>query len=331
MFISKRVKFHTGKQRLFLLDVKKHLNLSDKELTKRLRISTRTFTDWKREKFSVSLQAVQALSRFAHRQLPKNITIEEPFWYVRKGAKLGGITTYKRYGRVGGDEKKRKEAWQKWWEKEGKFLIRKTISKRKGIDKPKKSSELAEFMGIMLGDGGISKTQVIITLNSDSDRAYSIYVRDLLKRLFNVEPSIYKKKSSRALDIVISRKNLVDYCQLIGLKVGNKIKQGADIPDWVKRNKKFQISCMRGLIDTDGTIITHRYKSKGKLYSYKKVTFTNFSKPLIMSTISILKNLSLNPRIARENNIWLDSIQDVKYYFKIIGSHNPKHLNKYKN
>lgn len=292
-------------------------------------ISARTLTDWKREKFSMTLRAVKTLDKLAGRGLPKDIEVKDRFWYVHKGAKLGGIATYKKYGRIGGDEKKRKEAWQKWWEKEGKFLIRKTISKRKEIDSPKKSSELAEFVGIMLGDGGISKTQVIITLNSDSDFAYSIYVRDLLKRLFSVEPSIHKKKSSRALDIVISRKNLVDYCQSIGLKVGNKIKQGVDIPDWIKRNKKFQIACVRGLIDTDGSIFAHRYKVEDKAYSYKKLVFTSLSRNLLHSTYSILKNLGLNPRIARDQDVWLDSQESVKNYFNLVSSHNPKHLKRY--
>lgn len=329
MFMSKRVKFHTGKQRLFLLDVKKYLNLSDKELVRRLHISTRTFTDWKREKFSVSLRAVQTLSKLARRQLPKNITIEEPFWYVNKGAKLGGITTYKKYGRVGGDEKKRKEAWQKWWEREGKFMPH-PILKSKSIKKPKKNKDLAEFTGIVMGDGGITNRQVTITLHRKNDKLYAAFVVALIEKLFFVKPSIYHKKKAMADDIVISRTELTKFChEELGLKIGNKVKQKIDIPDWIQRNKKFQIACVRGLVDTDGSIFIHRYRVGGKTYRYKKLAFTSLSLNLLYSAYSILKNLGLNPRIARDKDIWLDSQESVKNYFNLVGSHNPKHLKRY--
>jgi len=36
-------------------------------------------------------------------------------------------------------------------------------------------------------------------------------------------------------------------------------------------------------MDTDGCVFTHRYKSKGKWYSYKKLYFTSLSKPLLNS------------------------------------------------
>ena len=54
------------------------------------------------------------------------------------------------------------------------------------------SIELAEFMGIMLGDGFIksNETQLGITLNSETDYLYAKYVSKLIKALFNLKPSI---------------------------------------------------------------------------------------------------------------------------------------------
>ena len=123
---------------------------------------------------------------------------------------------------------------------------------------------------------------------------------------------------------------MIDYLIEMGFKKSDKIKQQVDIPDWIKRNKKYKIACVRGLIDTDGCIFTHCYKVNGKWYSYKKIAFRSFSKPLIFSVFKILNDCGINSRMAQENDLRIDSTADVKRYFELIGSHNQKHLKRYK-
>ena len=115
----------------------------------------------------------------------------------------------------------------------------------------------------------------------------------------------------------------------LGLKQGNKIKQQVDIPNWIKRNKGYSVSCVRGLIDTDGSVFNHRYKVGGKYYSYKKLAFTSYSQPLRQSVFNVLKNKGLSPRFAQDKDVRLDSIRDMKKYFQVFSSHNPKHLKRY--
>lgn len=191
---------------------------------------------------------------------------------------------------------------------------------------------MAEFVGIVLGDGGISDKQVTITLNSRDDKEYSTFVIRLIKNLFGVKPSLYHDSKYLAMDIVVSRTKLVKFCtERLGLKKGNKIKQQIDIPDWIKKNKKFSIVCLRGLIDTDGSVFVHRYRVKEKWYSYKKLSFTSYSKPLRRSVYEIMKSNGLNPRLSKNRDVRLDSVEDIKKFFDIIGSSNPKHLKRYKN
>src|SRR4051812_36419732 len=49
---------------------------------------------------------------------------------------------------------------------------------------PDKSTNLAKFIGMCLGDGYISKYQVSITLNSLADKEYLPYVLNLITKLF---------------------------------------------------------------------------------------------------------------------------------------------------
>ncbi len=112
--------------------------------------------------------------------------------------------------------------------------------------------------------------------------------------------------------------------------MGNKVQQQVDVPSWIKKKKSYSVACLRGLIDTDGGIIKHRYTVGGKKYCYKKLSFINSSIPLVLFVLKMLKQLGMSPRITRNGKeSRLDSQADMKKYFHIIGSSNPKHLNRW--
>ncbi len=292
-------------------------------------VHTRTLRDWKREKFLMNFQAAKRLSMKAHIPLPRNVQIRERYWYASKGARKGGFASIKKQGGRIGNLENQQQAWRKWWKTKGKFDSH-IIFRRKTIFKPKPSVELAEFIGIMMGDGGLSERQVVITLHHIDDLAYSKYVIGLMERLFKVLPSVYHSLKNSVNDIVLSRSDLVDHLHSLGLPLGNKVKQQFDIPDWIKTNRRYVIACVRGLVDTDGSVFTHSYKVKGKWYAYKKLGFTSASEPLRYSVAKILADLGMSPRMT-EKDVRLDSIADMKKYFFLIGSHNPKHLKRYAN
>lgn len=329
-FISKRAIFPYGLQRKFLYSAKNNLAVTWNEMASILKISPRTLTDWKREKFYMSWKSATLLSSKSRLKLSKTVEARDAFWYVHKGARLGGLAHYKKYGSIGNPEK-RKAEWRKWWMRDGRFL--KTIwNAPLPFKKAKKSSDLAEFIGIVMGDGGISEYQISITLHHQDDLEYKRFVVDLIKNLFGITPAVYHDVKNSVNNIVISRKKLVEFCvKELGLKRGNKIKQQIDIPIWIKINHNYQIACARGLFDTDGSVVKHKYLVNGKLYSYKKLQFTTLSKPLLFSMYKILRRIKLNPRLARGKEICIDSKMYVQRYFNVIGSHNPKHLNRYKN
>jgi intein/homing endonuclease len=192
--------------------------------------------------------------------------------------------------------------------------------------------DLAEFVGIVLGDGGMTRGQLSITLNSKDDLEYSQFVIHLCKKLFRVNPSVYIRKDQNALVIMISRVALIRFLtQELGLVVGNKVKHQVAIPDWIMTKKVHQIACLRGLVDTDGSVFTHRYTVKGKQYTYKKLSYTSASTPLKYGARNIFKTLGMQPRLAGAYDVRLDSKADMKTYFTVVSSHNPKHLKRLKN
>jgi len=326
---SDRVKFSQGKQKEFILLVQDKTGIGIKELAKLINTSPRTLRDWRKEKFLMSYDSLKTLSKKAKIPIPLDIKIEKPFWYAKSGAKRGWQAVVKKYGRVPINEEYRKEKWREWWEKKGKFKPNLVTNKPLPVYKPKLSRELAEFTGIMMGDGGMTKWQFYVTLHRRDDLEFSYYVAGLINRLFKIKPSIIHIKKDSVVRILVSRSGLVKYLNSIGLVTGNKIKQQFDIPGWVKRDDSYLRACIRGLVDTDGCLIQHKYKVNGKLYTYKKLGFTTLSYPLQQTVLKTLNRWELKARVCTNNDIRIESVRNVEKYFKFIGSHNPKHLNKY--
>lgn len=315
-----------GEQRKFIEKIISKISVA--KAAKLCNFSERTIRDWRREKFLMNKDSALRLCKRTNIPFPKNAKEKKDYWYTEKSCYLGGAACLKKYGNIGGDLKHRTQKWHEWWEREGKFKS-KIIKECKPINKPKFSEELAEFVGITLGDGGITNRQLTITLNHTDDKKYGKFVANLMRKLFKAHVSIFFDKKGSVDRYSISRTELIHFCaEKLGLKKGNKIKQQVDIPDWIKKNESYSISCARGLFDTDGCVFNHRYKVNNKIYSYKKLAFTSYSEPMKKSFFDIMENVGLKSRLVGKD-IRFDSIGDVKKYFEIIGSHNPKHLNKY--
>ena len=78
-----------------------------------------------------------------------------------------------------------------------------------------------------------------------------------------------------------------------GLKRGDKIVNQLGVPAWVKENEKYSKRCLRGLVDTDGSII---FSKRDKQIS---INFTNHNYQLMQDFKEIA--LKLNYHFAKAN------------------------------
>jgi transcriptional regulator with XRE-family HTH domain len=329
-FKNKRIKFNKkGVQKKFILEARELLNMSGLKLAQKLDINQRTLSDWIREKFSMPYDCAQKISKLAKISIPSDYYIFELKDHLRKIGKIGGKNRIILYRKIALNEEYRNKKWQEWWREIGQYKKKpKGFKSLVKIKIPGKDEKLAEFTGVMLGDGGIAPYHVHITL-SNKEKEYANYLINLINKLFGIKPKIYKIKKAKAIDIVVQRKNLVDFCQKIGLVLGNKVKKQVDIPEWVKENKNFSKACIRGLIDTDGCFYINSYYVNNKKYLYFKIAFTNGSKPLVLSVFRKLKDLGINSRVSKNyKDVRIESRKHVLKYIEEIGSNNHKHLQK---
>jgi len=188
--------------------------------------------------------------------------------------------------------------------------------------------ELSEFVGIMLGDGHLSKTNYQITISCGViDGSYiANYIPHLIKKLFSKSVS-FRQITKGGLDCRFNSKKV---CEYLTSKMGIvSPKTSCTIPRYFFKYSNLLRSCVRGLFDTDGGLHRHHKNSA-------QLEFTNKSHFLIQSLRSALIQLGFNPSQISINNREKGTFQlylfdgDIRKYFKEIGSSNPKNNFKFK-
>jgi hypothetical protein len=157
---------------------------------------------------------------------------------------------------------------------------------------------LVELIGIILGDGHITfnrkKSEYLCEIAFNSlEMDYVYYVNELIKCVFDIEPKLEVREKDNTTLLRIFKKEIIQFLLDLGLKAGNKVRNQVEIPFWIKKahltekNKKkwdliykyIKTACIRGLLDTDGSIYLSWHKKKN--YLTIGMNFTNASRPLV--------------------------------------------------
>lgn len=207
----------------------------------------------------------------------------------------------------------------------------------------KKTSELAEFMGILTGDGYMNHYRkydynIDITGNKlfDSDFIEK-YVFNLAKKLFNVNGCIIRRNDQNTVYIRIRSRAILFYLKEIGFKTGYKGRIG--IPGWIKKDNAFLISFIRGLFDTDGTLCLKNRKIK----IYPVVSISSKSDLLMKEVQNFAKKNGISSYLAKDvqndkrfkkqvivYRLQINGYKNSNNWLKLIGSNNERIKNRFK-
>ncbi len=198
---------------------------------------------------------------------------------------------------------------------------RSNLNNKKSVILPTKYSiELAEFFGILLGDGSVTKYYTRVYLNLVADNGYEKVIILLIKKLFpNIKLCIMERPKRGTREIQISSTEVSNYFKKIGFS-----PEVRSIPSWIIENPLFIKATIRGLFDTEGSISFKKFVGKNGTYIYKQLTFTNKNKPLLDFIQNSLQNLNYTPTKNATRNIYISNRKDIERYFKEIGTSNPK-------
>ena len=182
----------------------------------------------------------------------------------------------------------------------------------------KYSKSLAEFIGIMLGDGHLTKNQVTVTLGNKEVR-YVSHVAKLMERLFKIKPKTIRLKGGYNV-VYFGSVEIVRWLISMGL-VFNKVREQVGVPAWMFSKKAYSIGFLKGFFDTDGSIYKLKYGVQ--------LSFTNRSLPLLEATQNRLTWLGFSPSKISRFKVYLTKRCDIGYFFKTIDPANKKHSKRY--
>jgi len=309
-----RIQFEKGQQQYFIDAVCKKLNKNLKELSEELnkynRISYSAIKHYHQERLLLPFIIAETLVKISNIQWKifkhKNLLADN--WGTIKGGKIGYVTLVKKYPHM----------LAKWRQKGMKSLSTFAGKNRKKVVLPKINKEFSEFIGICLGDGTLTKYFVRISLDAKYDLPYAKYIMNLINRIFGIQASLRTDYKNNLVYITLYS---VIICEFLNKKCrlpfGDKIINKASIPKFIISNPELIKSCIRGLVDTDGTI-----------YRGDTVYFYSNNNKIIRQINKINKKFKIFTHVD-ETRICTNSWPHTILYFQKIGSSNLKNIIKF--
>ncbi len=193
------------------------------------------------------------------------------------------------------------------------------LRRRKDIIIPESyTPDLAEFFGIMLGDGRLSGSQVVVTLGT-KELEYAEYVVELIRKVFGARPKIAIRKRGYK-DVYLGSVDLTGWLRSEGL-VYNKVLAQVDAPKWIFTNPRFIENFIKGFFDTDGSVYRLRWGNQ--------ISFNNESLPLLKSIRDMLLYIGYSPSKISGYKVYLTKKSNIERFFREISPKNPKHIRRY--
>lgn len=153
----------------------------------------------------------------------------------------------------------------------------------------KESGDLAELIGVILGDGHIQRfprTEGLTVAANSNNSGFIKRYSDLIEKFFDKKPHIKKEDFSNCTRIRIYQK---DISKRLNIPTGNRSKFQIKTPKWIWQNREFLIRFLRGLYEAEGSFCIH------KPTSTYKFLFSNRNSYLLDSVYKSLIKLGFNP------------------------------------
>lgn len=180
----------------------------------------------------------------------------------------------------------------------------------------KRDGNLAELMGVVYGDGNISKfprTERLIIAANSNNKGFIKRYHDLVKKTFDKEPTAMKVYNSNCVRISIYQNQI---SKRLGIPSGNRRWIEVTTPSWIKSDHEVLKRFLRGLFEAEGCFCVHKPTSTYKLI------FNNKNKSLLDIVYDGLVMLGFHPnlsgykvQISRREEVYncIDVIQFRKY------------------
>lgn len=203
-------------------------------------------------------------------------------------------------------QKKRIDNFRNWRDK------MKLLGKIKSEYPPfRKNEELAELIGLILGDGNLFKHERVERLTISFNSRYPKIVRRgqyLVEKIFKKKVAADKGIKGNCRRIWIYERNI---SKRLVVPCGAKKNHNLCIPKWTWKSRKLLVACLVGLFNAEGSYSIHRPTGTYNLQ------FSNTNQSLLKDVYLALGMLKYNPNL-RKNAVRLRRKKETERLVKEI-------------
>lgn len=309
-----RVKFAEGEQRSFIKKAigKNSLSAFCKANAEKINTKYSTFKDYFQETQTLPRGLFLFLTDYGKVQISDfNFKIIKKNWWQSDAGKKGATSLLRKYSRAELLERRAKGGKNsaKKWANENEITA-------------EINEEIAELAGAYLGDGTITTHFVRFFGDVRYDIKYCEYLQQLIERNFNLSGKIRIPAGRNLCYLEVSSKSLCNYFNnKLGIKFGDKIKNKTTIPKEIAENEKLLLACIRGLVDTDGSV--------SKDNTTISIRFDSHNKAIINQLEELNQKIKLFT-FRNAYQIGTKNTSAIEGYFKRVGSSNLRHIIRFR-
>lgn len=174
-----------------------------------------------------------------------------------------------------------------------------------------KNGDLAELIGVILGDGHIRKyprTEELSIFSNSNNPGFIKRYSDIVEKLFDKKPALTKHGSTNCTRIRIYQKNIQVRLEI---PYSPRAKQKIKIPAWILHDDKLIVRYLRGLYEAEGAHCVHIPTSTYKMF------FTNRNQSMLDNVYKLVNKLGFHPHKSIYQ-IQLSRKKEVEDFIRLI-------------
>jgi len=175
----------------------------------------------------------------------------------------------------------------------------------------KKDGDLAELVGVILGDGHIRpypRTEELSIFSNSNNPMFVKRYAGLIEKVFGRKPTASLHSASNCIRIRIYEKEI---SKRLGIPFSPRGKLKITVPSWILGKKSYIVRYLRGLYEAEGSHSIHK-----ATYTYK-VQFANRNVSMLENVFRLVLKLGFHPHGGRDM-VQLSRKEEVFRFLNLI-------------
>ncbi|MDO8603921.1 MAG: LAGLIDADG family homing endonuclease [bacterium] len=175
-----------------------------------------------------------------------------------------------------------------------------------------KNGDLAELIGVVLGDGHICVyprcEELRLISNSNSPGFIKRYAK-IMEQVFSKKPYVISSGQSNSTKIGFYEKFI---SKRLGVPTGSRKDLEIKVPKWISKNREYVVRYLRGLYEAEGSFCVHE-----PTYTHKFL-FANRNESMLNNVYELMQGLGFHPHRSKDQ-IQISKKEEVYGAMKVLG------------